>query len=82
MYTDPVCAFVNCGQGSCIASSTGFDCECYPGWKKIQIGVLTFPSCVVPNCEFVFLAQVSRPFIFFLFLEGAIPSSQTFLGTF
>ncbi|KAL6334290.1 hypothetical protein AAG906_014690 [Vitis piasezkii] len=36
----------------CIASNgvLGFDCECNPGWKKIRIGALTFPSCIVPNC--------------------------------
>ncbi|KAF8389027.1 hypothetical protein HHK36_025712 [Tetracentron sinense] len=50
--TDIACAVVNCGQGTCKASNAtllGFDCECNPGWKKIQIGPLTFPSCLVPN---------------------------------
>ncbi|XP_034696500.1 uncharacterized protein LOC117922477 [Vitis riparia] len=49
---DPMCEFVDCGEGRCIASNgvLGFDCECNPGWKKIRIGPLTFPSCVVPNC--------------------------------
>ncbi|RVW28956.1 hypothetical protein CK203_094780 [Vitis vinifera] len=38
----------------CIASNgvLGFDCECNPGWKKIRIGALTFPSCIVPNYMF------------------------------
>ncbi|XP_062153986.1 uncharacterized protein LOC133862230 isoform X2 [Alnus glutinosa] len=47
-----VCAMIKCGQGTCKpsnASIIGFDCECDPGWKEIQIGPLTFPSCVVPN---------------------------------
>ncbi|KAJ4832711.1 hypothetical protein Tsubulata_035196, partial [Turnera subulata] len=50
--TDDVCDTINCGQGTCIPSSSfpGFDCECDPGWKKIQIGPLIFPSCVIPNC--------------------------------
>ncbi|KAL3598458.1 hypothetical protein D5086_006376 [Populus alba] len=50
---DDVCALINCGEGACKASNAsvlGFDCECYSGWKKIQIGPLTFPSCIVPNC--------------------------------
>ncbi|CAK7356629.1 unnamed protein product [Dovyalis caffra] len=52
---DDVCATTNCGQGTCKASNTsfpGFDCECNSGWKKMQIGPLTFPPCVVPNCTF------------------------------
>ena len=51
---DVVCAVIYCGQGVCKASNDsllGFDCECNPGWKKIQIGPLTFPSCLLPNCE-------------------------------
>lgn len=53
MCADPMCEFVDCGEGRCIASNgvLGFDCECNPGWKKIRIGALTFPSCIVPNCE-------------------------------
>ncbi|KAJ6696188.1 NEUROGENIC LOCUS NOTCH-like protein 3-LIKE [Salix koriyanagi] len=50
---DDVCALTNCGEGACKASSAsllGFDCECYSGWKKVQIGPLTFPSCIIPNC--------------------------------
>ncbi|KAG7997938.1 hypothetical protein I3843_01G233100 [Carya illinoinensis] len=51
---DVPCALINCGEGTCKASNAstliGFDCECNPGWKKTQIGPLTFPSCVVPNC--------------------------------
>ncbi|KAB5563950.1 hypothetical protein DKX38_004004 [Salix brachista] len=49
---DDVCALTNCGEGACKASSAsllGFDCECYSGWKKVQIGPLTFPSCIIPN---------------------------------
>jgi hypothetical protein len=54
-----VCAMIKCGQGTCKpsnASIIGFDCECDPGWKEIQIGPLTFPSCVIPNCEFLSLS--------------------------
>ncbi|KAG4199078.1 hypothetical protein ERO13_A05G126700v2 [Gossypium hirsutum] len=47
----------DCGQGTCQASNNsllGFDCLCKPGWKKIQIGPFTFPSCLVPNCTIDF----------------------------
>ncbi|MBA0691075.1 hypothetical protein Goari_008723 [Gossypium aridum] len=47
------CSVIDCGQGTCQASNNsllGFDCLCKPGWKKIQIGPVTFPSCLVPNC--------------------------------
>ncbi|KAI5602496.1 hypothetical protein BDE02_01G159600 [Populus trichocarpa] len=53
MCTGDVCALINCGQGTCKASNAsllGFECECNSGWKKIEIGPLTFPSCVIPNC--------------------------------
>ncbi|KAJ7962927.1 neurogenic locus notch-like protein 3-like [Quillaja saponaria] len=61
---DIVCAFINCGQGKCVASNTtgiGFDCDCQSGWKKMQIGPLTFPSCVVPNCTIDFQCNGSPP---------------------
>lgn len=61
---DLVCSVVNCGQGKCKLSNdsshsivvpyvgrVGFDCDCNPGWKEIQIGPLTYPSCLIPNCE-------------------------------
>lgn len=63
---DIVCSLpvVNCVEGKCRYSNdsshsiyvpgfgpVGFDCDCYPGWKKIQIGPFTYPSCLVPNCE-------------------------------
>ncbi|XP_057969829.1 uncharacterized protein LOC131158907 [Malania oleifera] len=47
------CEFVKCGEGTCNTSTDsvlGFHCECKPGWKKLKIGHLSFPSCVVPNC--------------------------------
>lgn len=47
-----VCAVINCGQGTCKASNAsflGFDCECNSGWRKPQIGLFTFPYCVLPN---------------------------------
>ncbi|XP_021298771.1 uncharacterized protein LOC110427540 [Herrania umbratica] len=50
---DIACLFRKCGQGTCKASNNsllGFDCECLPGWRKIQIGPFTFPSCLIPNC--------------------------------
>ena len=55
------CAVIDCVQGTCKDSSSflGFECECYPGWKAIQIGYLTFPACVIPNCESLSLISVS-----------------------
>ncbi|XP_038899645.1 uncharacterized protein LOC120086904 [Benincasa hispida] len=47
-----VCSVINCGQGTCKASNAsflGFDCECNFGWRKRQIGLFTFPYCVLPN---------------------------------
>ncbi|KAG6782213.1 hypothetical protein POTOM_011607 [Populus tomentosa] len=61
---DDVCALINCGEGACKASNAsvlGFDCECYSGWKKIQIGPLTFPSCIVPN----YIRSVLQPVTLF-----------------
>ncbi|OMO54214.1 hypothetical protein CCACVL1_27967, partial [Corchorus capsularis] len=52
-FEDIVCSFIKCGEGSCKASNKsllGFECECNPGWKKIQIGPFTFPACLIPNC--------------------------------
>ncbi|KAB1218613.1 hypothetical protein CJ030_MR3G026493 [Morella rubra] len=62
--SDVVCALRNCGQGTCKASNSslfGFDCECHPGWKKIQIVPLAFPSCVVPNCTVDFQCSKGSP---------------------
>lgn len=55
VYADGLCAAVFCGQGTCKNINTwpGFECDCYSGWNKIQIGPLTFPSCLIPNCEFL-----------------------------
>ncbi|XP_020548615.1 uncharacterized protein LOC110011766 isoform X2 [Sesamum indicum] len=50
---EDVCANVDCVKGTCVpynSSILGFDCECYSGWKKVQIGPITFPTCVIPNC--------------------------------
>lgn len=53
--TQPLlCSVVNCGQGTCVSSNTsvlGFDCECNPGWKNLEIGSFRFPSCFLPNCK-------------------------------
>lgn len=59
---DIVCAAIPCGQGACKASNAsilGFECECYPGWKKVQIGPFVFPPCVLPNCEHFLLTLSS-----------------------
>ncbi|KAA8535016.1 hypothetical protein F0562_030019 [Nyssa sinensis] len=53
---DALC-LVDCGQGTCNASNAallGYDCKCNPGWGKIQIGSVIFPSCVLPNCTIDF----------------------------
>ncbi|KAK9115663.1 hypothetical protein Sjap_014610 [Stephania japonica] len=46
--------FFYCGQGTCKPSNTTsifpFECDCFPGWKPIKLGLVTFPSCVLPNC--------------------------------
>ncbi|KAL6285803.1 hypothetical protein ACE6H2_010193 [Prunus campanulata] len=58
---DIECEFINCGEGVCKASNQtalGFDCECNPGWKKIQVGLLTLPTCV-PNCTINFQCDES-----------------------
>jgi len=60
MCTGDVCALINCGHGTCKASNAsllGFECECNSGSKK-EIGPLTFPSCVIPNCEFLSLTPI------------------------
>ncbi|XP_050379751.1 uncharacterized protein LOC126797119 [Argentina anserina] len=54
---------VNCGQGKCrpsndtshsvivpIIGRVGFECDCNPGWKEIQIGPFPYTSCLIPNC--------------------------------
>ena len=55
------CAVIDCVQGTCKGSSSlpGLECECYPGWKAIQIGPLTFPAFVIPNCKSLSLIFVS-----------------------
>ncbi|EYU21573.1 hypothetical protein MIMGU_mgv1a024131mg, partial [Erythranthe guttata] len=52
-----VCANVNCVSGKCVpynGSILGFDCDCYPGWKKPELLNITFPSCILPNCTLNF----------------------------
>ncbi|KAI3996201.1 hypothetical protein MKX01_022695, partial [Papaver californicum] len=46
-----VCSLVNCVQGKCKPSNVTFlpDCDCNPGWKKLQIGDISFPLCIVPD---------------------------------
>ncbi|KAL7140033.1 hypothetical protein ABFS83_09G093700 [Erythranthe nasuta] len=50
---DDVCANVDCVKGKCVQSSGsifGYDCECFFGWKKVELGPLIIPACVLPNC--------------------------------
>ncbi|XP_026397855.1 uncharacterized protein LOC113293431 isoform X2 [Papaver somniferum] len=54
---DGVCKGVDCVQGKCKPSNRlllPFDCDCNPGWKKLQFGDLTWPICMVPNCTMNF----------------------------
>ncbi|XP_038718247.1 uncharacterized protein LOC120011249 [Tripterygium wilfordii] len=64
-----ICATFNCGQGTCKASESkieGFYCECYPGWRSVQVGPFSWPACVLPNCSLDFkcgsLAPIPSPF--------------------
>ncbi|KAJ8637698.1 hypothetical protein MRB53_011965 [Persea americana] len=56
--TESICESVNCGQGQCKAENgtlfPSFECECLPGWKKVEIGPITLPPCVLPNCTINF----------------------------
>ncbi|XP_062023306.1 uncharacterized protein LOC133739535 [Rosa rugosa] len=73
---DIVCSVpgVNCAQGKCKYSNdsshsidvpglgrVGFDCDCNPGWKKIQIGPFTYPSCLIPDCTVNVGCDLSPP---------------------
>ncbi|XP_077225117.1 uncharacterized protein LOC143859721 [Tasmannia lanceolata] len=63
--TAALCAVVNCGEGTCQASSNGsnlpIDCECKQGWKQIEIGSFTLPPCVLPNCTIDFDCGSASP---------------------
>ncbi|XWS17202.1 hypothetical protein CRYUN_Cryun33cG0048200 [Craigia yunnanensis] len=51
------CAIINCGQGTCLETDSslfGFECNCYSGWKKFQIGSFVLPPCIIPNCTLSF----------------------------
>ncbi|XP_065867189.1 uncharacterized protein [Euphorbia lathyris] len=47
-----ICDLIYCGEGSCKLTSSFpfFECDCFPGWNKIQIGPLPFAACLLPNC--------------------------------
>ncbi|KAF5204017.1 hypothetical protein FRX31_006396 [Thalictrum thalictroides] len=60
------CEFIKCGEGKCVPSTGNntllpFDCECNSGWKKIEIGGLTYPACVIPNCTIDFNCGTATP---------------------
>ncbi|KAJ8773473.1 hypothetical protein K2173_004303 [Erythroxylum novogranatense] len=62
--TPTACKLINCGQGTCVANGSaalGFGCQCNTGWEKMQLGPLTFPSCVVPNCTLDFQCGDASP---------------------
>ncbi|GMH03651.1 hypothetical protein Nepgr_005490 [Nepenthes gracilis] len=59
-----LCGVISCGAGKCVNSNSsifGVDCVCNSGWKKIQLGPLTFPSCIVPNCSVDFKCSSDSP---------------------
>ncbi|KAI3455380.1 hypothetical protein Pfo_012043 [Paulownia fortunei] len=61
---DDVCTNVDCARGTCVpnqGSILGFDCVCDSGWKKVQLGPLTFPTCTVPNCTLDFQCGNGAP---------------------
>ncbi|PIA65299.1 hypothetical protein AQUCO_00100640v1 [Aquilegia coerulea] len=60
------CEFIKCGEGKCVPSTGNntvlpFDCECNSGWKKIEVGGLTYPACVIPNCTIDFNCGTATP---------------------
>ncbi|XVE98240.1 hypothetical protein REPUB_Repub03eG0088600 [Reevesia pubescens] len=58
------CAIVNCGQGTCQEKDGGlfgFECDCYSGWKKFQIGSIVLPPCIIPNCTLNFGCGAGSP---------------------
>lgn len=73
--TDNVCKEVECGKGTCKASSNStlfFECECDPGWKQARSDDdddLKFLPCVVPNCKAyplspLFLMQIQVDYVY------------------
>ncbi|KAL4559963.1 hypothetical protein LXL04_032109 [Taraxacum kok-saghyz] len=57
------CANVTCGEGHCVPDLMGllFHCECNPGWKTIQVGPMSFGSCIIPNCTVDFSCGGTEP---------------------
>ncbi|KAK9101840.1 hypothetical protein Sjap_019094 [Stephania japonica] len=59
------CDLVDCGQGTCKPSNTTlfvpYECECFPGWKKIQVGPATLPACILPDCTLNFSCGGNAP---------------------
>lgn len=64
---DNICKEVNCGKGSCKASSNatfGFACECDAGWRQTRLesdNFSRFLPCVVPNCTVNFSCGEGAP---------------------
>ncbi|KAI3982741.1 hypothetical protein MKX01_010224 [Papaver californicum] len=58
LFPDLACKLVNIVQGKCKPSNDTHavlhDCECNPGWKKLQIGDVALPLCIVPDCTIDF----------------------------
>ncbi|PHT62141.1 hypothetical protein T459_34023 [Capsicum annuum] len=61
------CKAVNCGKGSCKASSNstfGFACECDAGWRQTRSEndhFFKFLPCVIPNCSVNFSCGEGAP---------------------
>ncbi|XP_020399261.1 neurogenic locus notch homolog protein 3 [Zea mays] len=60
--SSPICDTAECGKGTCSEVpgiipevTTSYKCTCDPGWsqpKLLNLTVLPFMPCIVPNCTF------------------------------
>ncbi|KAI3512630.1 hypothetical protein L1887_19948 [Cichorium endivia] len=58
------CTNVTCGEGKCVLNDPlGLlsHCDCNPGWKTIQIGLMPIGSCIIPNCTMDFSCGGTEP---------------------
>ncbi|XP_075110554.1 uncharacterized protein LOC107806950 isoform X2 [Nicotiana tabacum] len=62
---DGICENVDCVKGKCVEGGSflgmGFDCVCDLGWKKMQLGPISFPACNFPNCTLDFDCGTQAP---------------------
>ncbi|KAH6824917.1 hypothetical protein C2S53_002753 [Perilla frutescens var. hirtella] len=67
-YYDEICKEVECGKGSCEASSNifpfSFKCNCEQGWKRTRLDTdegLEFLPCIIPNCSVDYSCMPAPP---------------------